>query len=60
MWFIISIVLVLWVLYDLIKGEVWSYYKIYRSSEPGKYWFYMLIWSLIAGASLYMSIGSYY
>lgn len=48
MWFVISIVLIIWVLYDLVKGEVYGYYKIYRDEEPLKYWVYMLIWTAVA------------
>ncbi len=60
MWLVISVLLVLWVVYDIITGEVWSYYKISRKEEPGKYWLFIFTWSVIAATSLYASYFSYY
>lgn len=48
-WLIIGIVLFLWVVYDLISGKVWSFTRIiYRSDEPGSYWFVLLIYFALA------------
>lgn len=55
MWYIASILLILWVIYDFITGEVWSYYKIKKSEEPLKYWFFMFIWTVMSTASLYLA-----
>ncbi len=55
MWFIISILLIIWVVYDLFKGEVWVFSKISRIEEPVKYWLAMILWSAVACTSLYLS-----
>lgn len=47
-WFIIGIALLIWVLYDLFSGTVWSYRKIYRREEPVAYWFTLAIWFVLA------------
>ena len=52
-WFYIGIGLLLWVLYDLITGSVWSFREIKRSEEPGQYWFWMFVWVLLALSVLY-------
>jgi len=47
-WLIIGILLLIWVVYDLISGTVWSYRKIYRREEPGLYWLFTAIWFVLA------------
>lgn len=46
--FIVSILIFLWVVYDLIVGSVWSYRKIYRKYEPGMYWTILAMWFFIS------------
>lgn len=60
MWQVLSILLIIWVIYDLFTGEVWSYYRIKRSEEPGKYWFFMLVWAVVALGSAMVSFYSWY
>ncbi|RLV59355.1 hypothetical protein D5018_12750 [Parashewanella curva] len=42
--------LILWLLFDLVRGEayIWQSYK--REEEPGMYWFTMLIWAVVAAS----------
>lgn len=42
--------LTLWLLFDLFRGEacIWQSYK--RATQPGMYWFTMLIWALVAAS----------
>lgn len=47
-WLIIGIVLLLTFIYDLFTGAVWTMRKIYRSEEPGSYWFVMAIYLVLA------------
>lgn len=47
-WMISGIVLLIWVVYDLFTGEVWSYRLIERRSEPFQYWFWTTLWFVIA------------
>lgn len=56
MWYLITGILFLWLVYDLINGHVWSYYKIKRVEEPIKYWFFMIVWTMIALLSLFMTV----
>lgn len=51
-WLIVGVLLIVWVLYDLFSGTVWSYRKIYRKYEPGLYWLFILIWTALAMACL--------
>ncbi|MEM9336388.1 MAG: CIA30 family protein [Patescibacteria group bacterium] len=55
-WTVIGIGLLLWVLYDLYTGEVWSYRAIKRKEEPGQYWLWTAIWFVIALTVLYPSL----
>jgi len=48
MWFTIGVVLLLWVIYDLVMGSVWSYRRINRSEEPLMYWAFICVWTGIA------------
>lgn len=47
-WLIIGIVLLIWAVYDLFSGTVWSYRKIYRSEEPEAYWITLIVWFVLA------------
>ncbi|MCT4618373.1 MAG: hypothetical protein N4A62_03180 [Marinisporobacter sp.] len=47
-WLIIGIILLIWGIYDLIVGSVWSYRKIYRKYEPIMYWLVLSGWFILA------------
>lgn len=57
-WFYIGIALLLWVVYDLVTGKVWSYREIERKNEPAMYWVFILAWFVLAATSI--SYGLYY
>lgn len=59
MLFIISVMLLIWVIYDLVKGEVWGFYKVYRKGEPLKYWLLVALWFVVAIYCLYYSLCFY-
>lgn len=42
--------LVLWLLYDLIRGVAYIWQPYRRDEQPGMYWFTMLIWALVAAS----------
>jgi hypothetical protein len=48
MWFILGIGLILWVIYDLIKGVTWAFGPIYKKYEPLKYWAVTSLWFFVA------------
>lgn len=54
--FILGVLLTAWVVYDLFVGKVWSYREIRRDQEPGMYWFFTMVWALIAGSTLYAGL----
>lgn len=47
-WFVLGIILVIITIYDLFTGAVWTSRKIYRSAEPGAYWFAMTVYFVLA------------
>lgn len=58
-WFFVGIIVLLWAVYDLAKGTVWSYRHIDRRTEPGMFWFVWMIW-MIVGLSCTMPYVYYY
>lgn len=59
MWLYIGIILFVWIFYDLFTGVVWSYREIKRSEEPGQYWLWMAVWTVIALASFVPSVSDW-
>ncbi|MBO9490938.1 hypothetical protein J7384_11265 [Endozoicomonas sp. G2_1] len=45
--------LILWLLFDLVRGVAYIWQPYRRDSEPLMYWFTMLIWAVVA-ASCFM------
>jgi hypothetical protein len=50
---IVGIALMVWVIYDLVVGVTWSYREIWRKYEPGQYWFFTIVWAVIAVVTIY-------
>ena len=46
--FIIGIVLLLWVAWDLFTGKVWLHREFTRTDEPMAYWGTLSMWLLVA------------
>ncbi|MBQ4845335.1 hypothetical protein [Pseudoalteromonas sp. MMG005] len=46
----LGFVLILWLLFDLIRGEAYIWQAYRRESEPGMYWFTMLVWAVVAAS----------
>lgn len=46
--FIIGILLLLWVLWDLFSGSVWLHREFKRAEEPFAYWSTLLLWLAVA------------
>lgn len=42
--------LIAWLLFDLFRGHTYIWQSYSRCSEPGMYWFTMLIWTLVAAS----------
>lgn len=42
--------LLLWVIWDLFSGHAYLWNRHSRKSEPGSYWFAMLLWSALAAS----------
>lgn len=42
--------LILWFLFDLVRGEAYIWQAYRRADEPGMYWFTMLVWGLVAAS----------
>jgi len=47
-WFIIGIALLIWVIYDLLKAEVWGFRQIRRYEEPLRYWLWLALYFILA------------
>jgi hypothetical protein len=48
MTYILGVILLLWVTYDLFRGGVWLHRKFFRAQEPLAYWSTLLLWLLVA------------
>lgn len=48
--FWVGIGLVIWLLYDLFTGAVYLHREIERDSEPGLYWFSIVLWGAVAAS----------
>ena len=46
--YILGILLLLWVAYDLYNGSTWLHRQFHRSEQPFAYWSVMLLWLLVA------------
>lgn len=42
--------LILWLLFDLIRGEAYIWHPYKRSEQPGMYWATMLLWAIVAAS----------
>lgn len=42
--------LLLWLLFDLVRGVAYIWHPYRRSEEPFMYWLTMLIWALVAAS----------
>ncbi len=42
--------LLLWLLYDLIRGVAYLWHPYAREEQPYMYWLTMLIWALVAAS----------
>ena len=45
--------LILWLVFDLIRGRAYIWQAYERAEEPLMYWFTMLIWGLVAASCFY-------
>lgn len=43
-------VLILWLVFDLIRGVAYIWAPYSRKHQPGMYWFTMLIWAVVAAS----------
>lgn len=50
-------VLVLWLLYDLARGVAYIWHPYDRRTQPGMYWFTMLVWALVAASCFLFPYG---
>ncbi|SHI19360.1 hypothetical protein [Ferrimonas marina] len=48
LWLILGAGLLLWVLYDIIRGQTWLHRRIARTKEPMFFWALMLAWTGLA------------
>jgi hypothetical protein len=46
--YILGVILLLWVTYDLFRGGVWLHREFHRAQEPLAYWSTLLLWLLVA------------
>ena len=46
----LGFILLLWLLFDLVRGRAYLWQGYRRDREPGMYWFTMLIWALVASS----------
>ncbi|KZN43578.1 hypothetical protein [Pseudoalteromonas luteoviolacea] len=42
--------LVLWLLFDLVRGVAHLWHPYERQSQPGMYWLTMIVWALVAAS----------
>lgn len=42
--------LILWLLFDLFRGEAYIWHAYRRDTQPGMYWLTMLVWALVAAS----------
>lgn len=54
--FILGIILLIWVIYDLFSGQVWLHRVFYRSQEPFAYWSTLLLWLIVALSCFYWEV----
>lgn len=40
--------LFIWLLFDLIRGEVYLWQPYERTTQPNMYWFCIMLWALVA------------
>ncbi len=48
MTYVLGVILLLWVTYDLFRGGVWLHREFFRAQEPLAYWSTLLLWLLVA------------
>ena len=46
----LGFVLVLWFLFDLIRGVAYIWHPYQRAEQPIMYWLTMLVWGLVAAS----------
>ena len=51
--YVVGILLLAWVAWDLYSGRVWLHRAFDRSSEPGSYWALMTVWLALALSFFY-------
>ncbi|MBO9446668.1 hypothetical protein [Ruegeria sp. R14_0] len=54
-WFFVGLGLLLWALRDLIAGSTYLLERVTRSENPGKYWFGVMLWLVVALAVVFLS-----
>lgn len=54
--YIIGILLLLWVVFDLLKGKVWLHREFNRRDEPLAYWSTILLWLVVAVSCFFWTL----
>lgn len=52
-WFIIGIIIIVWVVYDIMSGTVWIHRPVSYATEPFLFWFCITVYLALGISCLF-------